>query len=148
MSPATRSNCSANSHATLVHRLFSPPRPPISFSARKILVSHMAICSCNSFFCFTMALNLSSNSFNRSITFFSSACFFLRPDITISNAASAFACASLFGLTTFATASYFTMARTQQHKPYAALDALATTFGSKLFIETYLDYFFNRVNGE
>ena len=56
--------------------------------------------------------------------------------------ASAAASFSRFGATIFATRSYDSIARAQQHRPYAAMDAFLITSGWNSGIATILVIFF------
>mmetsp|Transcript_25019 Transcript_25019/g.61993 ORF Transcript_25019/g.61993 Transcript_25019/m.61993 type:complete len:211 (-) Transcript_25019:193-825(-) len=87
------------------HRVLSPPKPPMSFSARSSFVSQSAYFASNSPFVFASCSSLASIAASLSSTSLSSARFALRPFIASSYSASAARSISFLGATTFATRS-------------------------------------------
>mmetsp|Transcript_27072 Transcript_27072/g.59096 ORF Transcript_27072/g.59096 Transcript_27072/m.59096 type:complete len:256 (-) Transcript_27072:1097-1864(-) len=136
-SPVILGNCAPSSAAVALQRVFSPPRPSMSFSARSSLTVHSST-SASSFAllaCFTLRSRSSASSL--STTSLSSACFLRSCVITFSSAISASASAAFLGATTLATRSYASMARTQQHSPKAAVEACLILAGSNSGFSTY-----------
>mmetsp|Transcript_5846 Transcript_5846/g.17898 ORF Transcript_5846/g.17898 Transcript_5846/m.17898 type:complete len:221 (+) Transcript_5846:253-915(+) len=116
-SPVSCTNCSPSAAALAVHRVFSPPRPAMSFSARASLTLHMCTsCSSLSFLAFFSCRSASSAA-SLSMTTLSSACLAASADITTSSSDSASPSFLRLGSTTLATRSYASMARTQQQRP-------------------------------
>ena len=62
-------NCSPSLEASFVHLSFSPPSPPISFSALSNFFEQRSILSSSSFFFFVMASNSSFRACNLSVTY-------------------------------------------------------------------------------
>mmetsp|Transcript_24182 Transcript_24182/g.45892 ORF Transcript_24182/g.45892 Transcript_24182/m.45892 type:complete len:318 (+) Transcript_24182:74-1027(+) len=120
------------SAATPVQRVFSPPRPPISFSARSSFLEHKSTSASSLFFLSELTLSSSSIAASLSRSVFSSDCFKRSPFITSSYPASATASSAFLGATTLATTSYLSIAHTHLHNPFAASDALAAFSGVKL----------------
>ena len=120
-----------------VQRIFSPPNPPMSFSARSSFTLHIST-SRSSFSLYAFFASRSSFRFwILSTTACSASCFSLSAAITSARSFSAAASWMRLGPTTLATRSYASMARTQEHKPYAALEAFLTTLSWKSFLARY-----------
>ena len=105
MSPVSAPSARSSASAVSVQRVFSPPRPPISFSARSSLTAHSSISF--SRFSFLRVLAFSSASIAASLSFSSasSACLARRPTMTSSYCPSASFSLACLGATTLATLS-------------------------------------------
>mmetsp|Transcript_36702 Transcript_36702/g.92764 ORF Transcript_36702/g.92764 Transcript_36702/m.92764 type:complete len:309 (-) Transcript_36702:649-1575(-) len=123
--------------AAAVQRVFSPPSPVMSFCARSSLTPHMCTCWLRLSLLFFLAVRSSSSACSLSSTSFSAACFSASAPITTASSFSAPASLIFLGSTTLTTRSYASMARTQQQRPYAALDTLRILLGSKSGFSTY-----------
>ena len=130
-SPVRRSYSTARRSDAAVQRIFSPPKPPMSFSARtnRTLHSSMSASSSSLYVCF--ATRSSFRACTLSMTFWSSARFSASCALTSASSASATACASRLGVITFIAASYFTTACTHLHRPTMAPEIFLSFFGSK-----------------
>ena len=102
------------------HRSFSPPKPPMSFSARTSFFSHWSMSYSSSAFRSTFSFNLSFRPWSLSSTSFKMARFSARVAFSADASASAFACASSSGAMALVTSSNLTMASTHLAMPAAA----------------------------
>mmetsp|Transcript_14878 Transcript_14878/g.35910 ORF Transcript_14878/g.35910 Transcript_14878/m.35910 type:complete len:233 (+) Transcript_14878:441-1139(+) len=135
MSPVRFWYASPSWFMLMVQRSFSPPRPPINFSARSSLSVHSSTSPSSRAFFSTLSLSCFSIAASLVISSFSSSCLILSAAMIVEYSSSASASASFLGSTNLATLSYESMAHTHLHSPSAALDALAALAGVKSGLE-------------
>ena len=146
-SPVMLLNLTPSCSDAAFHRSFSPPSPPMSFSARSSLLAQSSDCrSRSSFFC-VVSSNVACSSASLSSTALSAAFFCASSADTSAYSASAFASCARLGATSLATRSYVSIARTQQHSPKAACDAFLTRSGTKASFVMYLSRIFFITSG-
>ena len=137
-SPVMFVYCLPSASDASAQRIRSPPRPPSSRCARSSLVAHSSTWRARSSFLATVSSNCSCSAFIFASTFASPSRFSASSAEISAYSASASASAFRFGATTLATRSYTSIARTQQQRPYAALEALAIFSGTNSGLSTYL----------
>mmetsp|Transcript_3023 Transcript_3023/g.9074 ORF Transcript_3023/g.9074 Transcript_3023/m.9074 type:complete len:236 (-) Transcript_3023:8428-9135(-) len=118
-------------------RVFSPPSPPMSFSARSSLALQSSYLASSSCLVLARSASLASIVASLSMTSLSSACLTARPFIASAYSPSATLSVSFFGATTLATRSYISIARTHLQRPSHAEDALAIFSGKKSSLVQY-----------
>mmetsp|Transcript_16562 Transcript_16562/g.49424 ORF Transcript_16562/g.49424 Transcript_16562/m.49424 type:complete len:316 (+) Transcript_16562:2994-3941(+) len=111
------------------HRIFSPPRPPMSLSARCSLTVQSATCFASASFLSVASLNCASSMLIFSSTTLSLACASARLDIVDASSSCAPLSAARLGATWSATLWYTYMARTHMQIDVHALDTLDTASG-------------------
>mmetsp|Transcript_24976 Transcript_24976/g.66020 ORF Transcript_24976/g.66020 Transcript_24976/m.66020 type:complete len:210 (-) Transcript_24976:155-784(-) len=104
-SPVSFSSCTPSFADDSVQRVFSPPRPLMSFSAVPSRLEQVSYCCCRSaFFAFAASRSATSRA-TFSCTSFSIACFSASWPIAVPKVCSASASCAFFGPTIFATES-------------------------------------------
>mmetsp|Transcript_27175 Transcript_27175/g.68385 ORF Transcript_27175/g.68385 Transcript_27175/m.68385 type:complete len:285 (+) Transcript_27175:3257-4111(+) len=138
ISPVKLVYCTPRRAAASVQRTFSPPSPPISFSARSSFCVHSSTSPSSRVFSAVLRSSCASIVASFCITSFRSASLAPSSFITSSYSACAISRLARLGATTLATLSYESMAHTHLHMPSAALEALAALVGVKSGLEVYV----------
>ena len=125
-----------------VQRSFSPPSPPMSFSARSSLFAQSMDCASRLSFLAVVSSKVAWSSASLSSTSLSAAILDASNVDTSAYSASAPASLARLGAMSLATRSYVSIARTQQQRPKAAVDAFLTISGTKPGSGMYLSRIF------